>query len=274
MRETVDAATRTDGKDSSKRGALAGDSSVTGLQTSLRMLAAGAGVNIAGAFSTLGQVGISFGAVGSALGSTNNLQLDETKFKAALVSDPVSVQAVFSQYKLGSTLVPGGTGSIASMTGTYTGAKAGSYVITDDGAGNLSSLFTPQDGSTPVTTTAIVTASGTNTTLVPGMTLQIGGALTAGTNTITVAPTSSSVMNRLKDFLEGQVGVSGSFTQRAAIYDRRTKDIAARQVQIQAGIDAEMSVLRKKFAAMEQAQARAQSAMSQIQSAMAKTTSN
>jgi flagellar hook-associated protein 2 len=254
-------------QDSSKSGMLSGDSSIRALESSLRSMVTSAGLNLSGTFRTLSEIGISFGAPGAALGSTNELQFDEAKFKAALERDPGSVQSLLSEITLTPTLDPGGTGSIASMSGSYAGNKAGTYAITDDGSGNLTAVFTPRDGSASTTTTATVVAGGTTDTLIPGMTLQLGAALQAGTHTITVSPGSQSVVQQVRSFLEALAGTDGTFVKRQDAYDKRIDDLVKRKDQIQASIDAEMAVLRQKFAAMEQAQMRAQSVLQALQQA-------
>jgi flagellar hook-associated protein 1 FlgK len=88
-----------------------------------------------------------------------------------------------------------GAGSIASISGGYTGGQAGSWAITDDGLGNLSAVFTPLGGvaQPPVGPVAVATG-GTELTLVPGLTLQIGPAFVAATQTITIAPAGSPIV--------------------------------------------------------------------------------
>jgi flagellar hook-associated protein 2 len=237
----VDAATKIDTKDLGNSGVLSGDASVRSLRSTLRSLITGTGVAVAGNLKNLSQVGLSFGAVGSALGTTNLLQFDEAKFKAAQLADPASVQALFSTFTLTASLAGGGTGSVASASGTYSG-PAGSYLITDDGAGGLSSIFTPTDGGAQTTVNATVVANGTNTTLIPGMTLQIGPMLQAGSHTVNVAVTASSPLRQLQDFLEGQAGTGGV-------------------------------LLKHRFALMEQAYARAQQSMGTLQAASARLAS-
>jgi len=87
-----------------------------------------------------------------------------------------------------------GAGSISSISGSYTGGQAGSWAITDDGLGNLSAVFTPTGGAPQAPVLATVVAGGTDVTLVPGLTLQIGPLLSAGTQTIDVAPAGSPVV--------------------------------------------------------------------------------
>ncbi len=200
--------------------------------------------------------------------------LDEAKFKSALASDPASVQAVLSQQELTATLAPAGTGSLASMTGTYSGTKQGTYAISDDGLGTLTATFTPADGGPDVVTTGAITAGGTNSTLIPGMTLQAGPALQAGTHSIAVGASRQSVIKRIQGYLEVQAGVGGALAKRQETYDKRLADITKRQDQIQSAVDKEMEILRRKFTAMEQAQARAQTLTTAISNAMAKITAS
>lgn len=259
--------------DKDNPGPLSGDSAMIALQSTLRSIIGGIGTNVTSKFQSLASIGVSFGAVGTAVGQANTLVFDSSAFTKAMQDDPVSVQNLLSQLTLGANLNPGGTSSVTGLSGTPAGTKAGSYQIIDDGAGNLTSVFTPSDGSAQVTTTATVTANSTNTTLVPGVTLNIG-ALQGGSSTIAITKQSASVFQSLADFLNGQVGTNGTLSKRLDTFTTITKDIDDRKAKIQASIDAEMTLLRNKFIAMEQAQAAAQSASSALASALAKTQSN
>lgn len=271
----IDTATKADGsKTNNTSGPLSGDASLRQLKSDLRSIVTGAGVNLPGQYTTLSQLGISFGAVGSAIGTTNTLQLDEAKFKAALAADPTAVQSALSALTLSASLEPGGTGSISGLSGTYAGTTPGKYVITGDGSGNLTSVFTPANGTPATTSTAVVLAGGTNASLIPGMTLSIGGVLQAGTHTITVTPSTQSVIHRLKQFAENQAGTGGVLKKRQDSYDAVTSDIAERITVMEERIEKEMEVLRKKFAAMEQAQARAQGILSSLQQMAAQMNAN
>lgn len=273
--KAIDTATKADGsKTNNTSGPLSGDASLRQLKSDLRSIVTGAGVNLPGQYTTLSQLGISFGAVGSAIGTTNTLQLDEAKFKAALAADPTAVQSALSALTLSASLEPGGTGSISGLSGTYAGTTPGKYVITGDGSGNLTSVFTPANDTPATTSTAVVLAGGTNASLIPGMTLSIGGVLQAGTHTITVTPSTQSVIHRLKQFAENQAGTGGVLKKRQDSYDAVTSDIAERITVMEERIEKEMEVLRKKFAAMEQAQARAQGILSSLQQMAAQMNAN
>ncbi len=258
---SIDAATKAD---PANPGILSGDASLRQLKSSIRSALSATGVNINGNFTRLDQIGIGFGAPGAALGTTNTLQLDETKFNAVLASDPSSVQAVLSSFKLGANLEPGETSSISGMSGTFTGALAGTYRITDNGAGMLTSVFTPRNGGASVSTSSPITVNGTNTTLIPGMTLQVGPLFQAGSQTITVGATSRSPLYALKELADSQAGVGGVIQKRQDTYTAVNEQLATRRTRTLDRIDKEMEVLRKKFAAMEQAQAKYQGIASSL----------
>ncbi|WP_322795341.1 flagellar filament capping protein FliD [Tepidiforma sp.] len=264
--KAIDAATKADGsRTNNQSGPLSGDMSLRQLKSDLRSLITSPGTGLTGGYTTLSQIGLTFGAVGSAIGTTNTLQFDEAKFAEAVRTNQAGVQELLSRLSLSATLEPGGTGSITGISGTYAGLEPGRWEITDDGAGNLTATFTPANGGPPTTATATVVANGTNSNLIPGITLQIGPTLQAGTHTITVGATAESVLQRLKRFAETQAGVGGTLDKRKATFDRVSNDISERIATLEKRIEAEMEQLRRKFAAMEQAQARAQGILSSLQ---------
>jgi len=120
----------------------------------------------------------------------------------------------------------------------------------------------------------MVLAGGANTSLIPGMALSIAGVLQAGTHTVTVTATTQSVIQRLKQYAENQAGTGGVLQKRQDSYTSVTKDIADRIAVMEERIEKEMEVLRKKFAAMEQAQARAQGVLSSLQQMSAQMNAN
>ncbi|MGE3076461.1 MAG: flagellar filament capping protein FliD [Dehalococcoidia bacterium] len=271
---TIDAATKADGsKENNTSGPLSGDASLRQLKSELRSIVTSMGVNINGSFTTLNQIGLSFGAVGSAIGSTKELQFDEAKFKTALSEDPAGTQALLSALTLSASLQPGGTGSVSGLTGTFTGSQSGTYKIEDDGLGNLTSTFTPSNGGPSTSVSATVVAGGSTSLLIPGMIVSVGPTLQAGTNVVSVSASSQSVIQRLKQFAEVQAGAGGVLQKRQDAFQNIQTDIAKRIEEVQDHITAEMETLRKKFAAMERAQANAQSIISTLQATTAKISS-
>ena len=253
---TIDGATNIDLDNANNSGELSGDSTIRQLKSTMRNLVTGQGLNVSGAYGSLTQIGISFGEFGSELGSTDTLILNEGDFTDALAADPVSVQTLFEAFTLDASLTGGGTGSISSIAGTYSGPVAGTYTIIDDGAGNLTSVFRDIHGD-ETTSFATVVASGTETTLVPGMTLNIAATLLAGEHTIVVSNTSISPMRQIQSFLESQAGTGDILELRQDSYDAIATDVRERIETLQDRIDGEMDNLRRKFIAMEQAQAAA-----------------
>ncbi|MEX2372943.1 MAG: flagellar filament capping protein FliD, partial [Dehalococcoidia bacterium] len=152
-------------------GILFGDGTVRRMEQGLRSIITRSVPDVAGGLRTLSDIGVSFGAVGAAAGTANRLALDTAKLTAAMQSDPEAVSQLLTVFSASASLVDGGAGSIASISGTPTTAtKAGTYTIDSDATGNLVSTFTPLDGSAPITKTGAIAAGGTNDTLIPGVT--------------------------------------------------------------------------------------------------------
>ncbi len=251
--------------DTTASGLFAGDTGIMSMLTSLRSIIGGTGQNVVSRYQTLNSIGLSFGAVGTAVGTANTLQFNAATFQSALTTDPLSVQNALSTLTFSAAIAGGSTGSITGMTGSYKGTKTGQFVITDDGAGHLTSTFTPNDGSAAVTQSVTVTPGSTDTTLVLGMTLDIG-ALQAGTTTINVTQTGASVLQQLKQFLNGQVGAQGTLQSRTDEFTNISKDIDAQKARLQANVDAQVARLQAKFTAMEQAQAQASTILNSLTS--------
>ena len=84
-------------------------------------------------------------------------------------------------------LAGGGTGSVDSIAGKPTqDIRQGTWAITSDAVGNLSAAFTPTNGVAETAIAGTIAAGGTNTTLIPGLTLTNGGTLQAGVDSVTI----------------------------------------------------------------------------------------
>jgi flagellar hook-associated protein 2 len=83
-------------------GPLQADSAVRMIGSQMRSMVTSGVAGLSGPYSSLMDIGVSSGAVGSAAGTTNNLVLDEAKFKEKLAADPQAVYEVLSNPTVGS----------------------------------------------------------------------------------------------------------------------------------------------------------------------------
>ncbi len=257
-------------KNASLSGVLSTDATISAIGDGLRRILTETIDGVTGGKSTLGEIGVSFGAAGSALGTTNLLQFDATKFKAALEADPNGVTQVLSAFTATNTLEVGGTGSLASISGTVSSIRRpGTYTVTtnlnQDGTAYLTAVFKPSDGGPEVTTTADNVAAGaTNTTLIPGLSLTMSGVLTAGTNAITVATPQRGIGAKLDHYLDPLTRSNGVLSTRHSDATKQIDDMNNRITAMNERLERERTRLSDKFTRMEQAIARMQAQRSTL----------
>lgn len=250
-------------------GILFGDATVQRLESQLRTTLTGAQSGMPAGLRTLSDIGISFGAVGAAVGTTTELVLDTAKFTAKLQSDPEAVAKLLTTFTANASMDTGGTGSIASISGTPTAAtKTGRYAIASDTFGVLQATFQATDGSAPVVTTGSITAGGTNTTLIPGLTITAKPALANGSDGITIGATQQGFGKAIHEYINAISRSGGLLATRA---DEMQTQISSMNRQIdtmEARITAKEAQLTKRFTAMEQAIARSQAQGAQLTNIM------
>ncbi|TAK77597.1 MAG: hypothetical protein EPO16_05170 [Dehalococcoidia bacterium] len=240
-------------------GILFGDGTVRLIQTNLRRPVTAAVPGLASGVRTMSDVGVSFGAVGSAVGTTDTLQFDSQKLLAALKTQPEAVVSLFTAFSPTASLSAGGTGSIASVSGVPTQAtKAGTYTITSTATGALTATFVANDGSAPTTTTGAITAGGTNTTLIPGVTLTGTGALVAGTDTVVIGTSRQGFAKTLAEYIGVLTKTGGLLKARTEQMQDSIDDIAGQIERMQARLAVKEQQLVKKFSQMETTIARLQ----------------
>ncbi len=83
-------------KDTKQGAVLFGDSALNGIQYRLRGLVTGPIDGVSGPWSTLAQIGISTGKVGTGVAADGTLHLDEIKLREALQEDPDAVATLFT----------------------------------------------------------------------------------------------------------------------------------------------------------------------------------
>jgi flagellar hook-associated protein 2 len=241
-------------------GVLFGDGSLRRIESTMRSILTRAVDGLPGGMRTLADVGISFGAVGSAVGSTNELRLNTQKLTQALQSEPEAVRQLFAAFTPGATLQDGGTGPIESIEGVPAHIqKAGRYEITSTEAGHLVATFIPNDGSAPIVRTGSIQPGGTNDTLIPGVTLTAAGTLVDGTNVIFVPAEREGIAKSLHEFVSSLTRSGGVLSTRNEEMQKRVQDINRQVTRMEDRLATREQQLIRQFAAMEQAFARMQS---------------
>ena len=244
-----------------ENGILFGDGTVRRLAQGLRSVLTGAVTGFGSAdLNSLASIGVSFGAVGSAVGATNTLTFNSGTFQEALKNDPAGVRALLTAFEASAALDVGGSGSIASISGAPTAVTdSGTYSITSDALGNLTVTFTPDNGGTPVTQTGAISAGGTNSTLIPGVTLTAAGTLVAGTDTITVTAEKEGIARTLHDYVEAFTRAGGLLDTKSEEMQNRLDDIRDQIDRLEERVTAQRDQLVRKFTALETTVARLQS---------------
>lgn len=258
------------GKNGAGGGSLEGNFSIRQISDALRRLVTSPADGVTSGKTTLSSIGITYGAVGSSVGTTNVLQVDDDKLRAALQNDPGGVATLFAGFRATASLNTGGTGSTGSLSGDPNAVtKPGSYSLTtmlnDNGTAKVTAVFTPSDGDSPLTTTIDNVAAGSShTDLIPGVTVQFKATLTAGTDTIAVNTPTRGVAAKLTHFLDPLARGGGVISQRQDTVNAGVKSINDQIQKLNDRLDGERTRLQTKFAAMEQAISRLQSQKSAV----------
>ncbi len=229
---------------------LASDSSVRLLRTQLRSLAVGLGDNLTTKYTSMSDVGVTLGAVGAVVGTTGTMLLDQTVLREKIAEDRDAVVELFAALTVSATLQPN-DGSLASVSGSPDKKQAGTYTVTDDGTGNLTVSFVPGDGSATTSTTGTITASGTNTILILGMTLTAKAILQAGSDSIVVTRDKAGVAVKLEELLTSYTRADGFLDSKGDAIDEIIEDYNDRIARLEDRLTRQRLTLEAKFTAME-----------------------
>ena len=238
-------------------GVLIGDIGLLNLIRNLHSRIASTAVGMSGDISKLADVGLSFGAVGSQVGTTDLLLFDRATFDAAVVDNPEAISQLLAGFSASAALKAGGDGSVVSVTGTPTNVTdSGTYEFTSTTGGNLTMTFQTDDGSTLVVSNVTISPGEVNTTLIPGLTITFADPLVAGVDEITITATLEGIGKSLHEYLD-------SFTRSGGVMDGRDSELQARIDEIneriermETRIDAKREQLIRKFARFEVAMQR------------------
>lgn len=252
-------ATSTKFNEKGNSGTLLGDNTLQGLQNSLRSLVTTPALGNSSALNTLATIGISYGVAGAAAGTANVLTFDSAKFNTAMQSDAEGVIRLLTKFAASGALGAGGTGSLASVSGTPTNVKdSGTYSLLTSANGTVQSTFTPDNGGAPITQIITVSPNEVNTTLIPGMTLTFGPVLLDGTNTVNIAATEEGVGKSLHEFVERYTRTEGVMAGRDTEIKNRITDLNTQIEKMQTRVDARRQFLISRYATLETTIARLQ----------------
>ncbi|MCS6803390.1 MAG: flagellar filament capping protein FliD [Chloroflexota bacterium] len=250
-------------------GPLSGDALLRGVEVALKNIVTSPGDGLSGTATKLADLGITFGAVGTAAGATRDLVLDEAKLTDALRSNPFAVREVFGSLTQTTTLQPGGTGSLISISGNPAARQSGTYQITTKADGTIEAIFTPTGGTPQPKVTGTITANGVNTTLIPGVTLRAGAVLTDGTHIITTTVATKGVAYKAADYLSVLTDAGGTLEKRKSELTSQIESLKDRVAEMERRLSQKEEVLTKKFLAMEKALAKLKSDQTALLQALA-----
>ncbi|MDI7251825.1 MAG: flagellar filament capping protein FliD, partial [Actinomycetota bacterium] len=234
-------------------GLLAGVSQARDILNRLRSLPSWVPEGLEGSPRTLMDIGISLGSVGTSVEEVKGgqLRVDEERLSAALRDNPDRVFRILGHYAGQVTLEPGGTGSIISASGRPSQeSRAGTYRIVSDAEGNLTAYFTPAGGMEELVGTGIISAYGTNDTLIPGVTLR-AGALRAGEDYIVKEENATGVVKLLEEYLAQVTSQGGVLDGLTALLQENSRDLASQVERMEERVKATEARLIAQFTAME-----------------------
>jgi flagellar hook-associated protein 2 len=261
--------------ESKQASALTGDATAIGLERQLRTLVSSAalGISSESKYRTLADIGVSTGKVGSAVGTTSKLQIDDAKLSAALADNPQAVETLLTSLmaSVGAPARVGAAPADAIDTDGVTGRPtatydSGSYRLKIIGAATgLAELWFDGAGSSRKIKDATVVAGALDTTLVAGLTIKLPATLVDNAeSSFAVNITQRGSMVWMKHQLDNVLGTSGVFQARSDGATEAIRHFDDRIRQMEDRLADKEQNLYRKFAALEAAMARAQSQSSGV----------
>ena len=234
--------------------ALTGDSGIRDIQRQLRQLVSGAAIGATGTYRNLASIGVSFGAVGSTVGTTTKLVVDDAKLTKAVTENPQAVEAVLAGFC--ATLGPPTTTNITAVSGTPQIHQDGQYKVkvTDATTGAVEAKFVTTDGRTIWSSTGTMAAGQDNFAVIPGLKITAGAVLTNGAeDTFSISVTNKGLGVTLSDYVNGLLDGEGYFAERKKGDDSITASYNQRIADMQDRLDRKQTSLERKYTALETA---------------------
>lgn len=233
-------------------GVLIGDSTLRSLKSGLRSLLTGLAFGNTSDFTSLADIGLTFGAIGSEVGTTDGLVFNAGVFDDAVGTNPEGVARLLTFFTSLAALDAGSAGSLASISGTPTAtADSGKYTLTAATSGDVTVTFTPDNGDTPIVRTVTIAPGEVNTTLIAGLTLTFQNPLIAGTDTINITTTEEGIAKALHEYVNAFARSGGRFEGRNTEFQARIDDMNEQIERMEARVEARREQLIRKFATLE-----------------------
>lgn len=258
MLESIEAQTKFDPK-TKVASPLTADPTIGQIEKSLRSLVSAAAFGLTGTYRNLASIGVSTGAVGTAVGSTNRLVLDETKLNNALKDNPQAIESLFSSF-VATLGTPSGPGNVVSVSGTPTKQhEDGTYYIKVlDAVGSVEVRFITSDGRQTFKSTGTLAVNTENTTLVPGLKLKVGATLAVGEDSVAMTVNTRGVAVRVNDATNNLLSATGVFANRESAIQSATQSLNKQIETMEARVKQREATLARKFTALETALSRLQ----------------
>lgn len=258
-----------------KASALTGDSGIRDMERQLRQMVSAAAIGATGTYRTLASIGVSFGVIGSAVGTTGKLTVDDSKLSKALAENPQAVEAVLAGFA--ASLGTPTTTNITSVSGTPQIHQDGVYHIkvTDAATGAVEAKFLTTDGRTLWSTTGTMAAGQDNYTVIPGMKITAAATLTNGAeDTFSVSVTNKGLGVMLSDYVDNLQDLTGYFAERKKGDDAITAGYDKRIADLQDRLERKQASLERKYTALETSMSRLQSQGAALAGQIAKLNAN
>jgi flagellar hook-associated protein 2 len=278
--DTIENYTKIDLK-TNKGSLLTGNPTIQGIESSLKsLMTTQANVPSGSTYKTIGDIGLSTGAYGSALYSTNHLVLDTGKLSTALQTNASAVFGVLSGLVATTSItnasgspISTGTSWLQSVSGLPSGnATSGRYQITytPSATNNLSATFLSNTGSgAPLT--GLIAAGGTSS-VVPGMVLSAKSAPVAGTEYVNYTVSSAGVLQGVNNYLSQMLAPGGAFDAESQSAASQSKSIDSQIASLNARLALKQQTLQNQFTKMEVALAKLQQQGASLSSKLSAST--
>jgi flagellar hook-associated protein 2 len=180
------------------------------------------------------------------------LSMDESVLAAKLEENPERVYQLLAGYSGTVVLMQGGEGSIAAVSGRPSNqVGAGTYRIVSSSSGTLEAYFTPSGGTETFLGNGTITAGGSNSTLIPGVTIYAKAELKDGVDYLSKSANQTGVIKGLESYLSEITRSGGVLSAASERMQKQIKDIKAQAERLEKRLESYEARLVRQYSAME-----------------------